>query len=114
MRSQSTSWGIVRWSVSNPSRGRHAATRSASLAQRAGEVAVADGVLQPRTRHEHLAPGPPLRGVPLDGPVCRGVTHQARPRVTPGQRLTGLRLLRDGLADDGPVGGARRPPRPAA
>ena len=33
MRSQSSSWAIVRWSVSKPSRGRHAATRSASAAQ---------------------------------------------------------------------------------
>ena len=105
MRSQSTSWAIVRWSVSKPSRGRQAATRSASSCPDAGERPVPHGRSKIRARHDELAPVPSLSGVSLDRPVCRGVADQPGPRVAPGERLPRCRLRVVRLAEDGILSG---------
>ena len=104
MRSQSSSWAMVRWSVSKPNRGRQAATRSASLGPRPREGSFAHDRVEVGPGHQHLAPGAAGGRVPLGRAVCRGVTHEVGPGVAPGEGLAREGLGRRGLADHGPVG----------
>ncbi len=105
MRSQSTSCGMVRWSVSKPSRGRHAATRSASAAQVPASGRSPTAAASRPAGHEQLAPGAPGGRVALDRPVRHGVADQPGPGVDPGQRLAGRRLRAERLPEHRPVGG---------
>ena len=106
MRSQSTSWAMVRWSVSKPSRGppRRDPQRLGrpGAGQRRGRRPRRPGRRGARAARARRRCSP---GWSVDRAVRRGVADQPRPRVAPGQRLAGHGLGPQRLAEHGPVGG---------
>ena len=105
MRSQSTSCGNGAVVGLEPEPGPPRRDAQGLRGPGAGQRPVADGGGQVGPRHDQLAPGPLLARVVGDRAVRRGVTDQPRPRVAPGQRLTGHGRGPHRLAEHGPVGG---------